>query len=446
MGKYEYRLQNELSKRIDADVIVIGAGPAGIGAAVTAARQNMKTVIVEQYAYPGGMATAGEVHPFMGNHKTSLDPKLYSELDEAFDRPVYLEWLNAMRRYLPGEATTSEAVEPRERFIDKSAAILGAEDLLLDAGVIPAYHQTLFDVVKNGRDISHIVLFSKSGLVAAKAKIYIDCSGDGDLAFKSGCECESGNRDGRCQPMTLSFKLENIDLEKIGTDATSYRTALSEVYAEAKKNGEVDCPRDDILVFDCFEENVLHFNTTRVNGYSGVDGMDLGKAEIEGRRQMRQIIKLLREKVPGCENAKIRSIGTQIGVRESRRVKGRAYLRRDAFIKHEKFPNGIARCMYPIDIHIPDSPDHAPFMPRGEWYEIPYGCIVANDVDNLLLGGRVISTDHAINASIRVMPPACSTGQAAGMAAAMAIKQSTLPFKLAGEDVRKALVKFGAHL
>lgn len=431
---------------LEADVIVVGAGPAGIGAAVTAARQGMNTLLIEANGYPGGMATAAEVHPFMANHKTSLDPAHYQEQDECFDRPVYLEWLNAMRSYLSDEPKTSEAVIARERFIDKNAAILAAEDLLLEAGVTLAYHHQLFDVKTSKRNIDHIILFSKSGLTNAKARIYIDCTGDGDLGAKAGCDCEIGNRHGQLQPMTLSFKLENVDTEALGTDLLARRRALTAIYVEAKKKGEVDCPRDDILVFDCFEDGVLHFNTTRVNGFSGISGMDLAKAEIEGRRQMRQIINLLKTRCPACQNARIRSMGAVIGVRETRRIKGRAYLTRDAYIERKKYPDAIARCGYPIDIHIPGSSDGAPPLPRGEWYEIPYGCIVANDLDNLLLGGRLISSDHAINGSLRVMPPTCTIGQAAGMAAAMSINENLPPFELNGEDVRKALAEFGAHL
>jgi FAD dependent oxidoreductase len=440
MNSVAYGTANQqIPVTIEADVIVLGAGPGGLGAAVTAARSGADTVIVERYAYPGGMASVGEVEPFMANHANA----------QPLDRPVYVEWAARMKDYTPGEVHEDDMGSGWSRIIDKNAAALAAEDLLLEAGVRPVYHHHLFDCVMDGDRIEAVILFSKSGLTAAKAKVFIDCTGDADLAFKAGCETEEGNEEGFCQPMTLCFKLENADLGKrdANRDVIEVRKALNKAYLEAKEKGEIDCPRENVLAFFTLDNDVLHFNTTRVIKHSATDGLSLSEAEIEGRRQMRQLLRLFQERVPGFENARIRSMAAHIGVRESRRVMGQNFIGLEHFEKCAKFDDAIARVSYPIDIHSPTgSGTDIRRVPPNDWYEIPYGCIVPKGVNNLLVGGRPISVDHAVHSSMRVMPPAVSVGQAAGMAAAMAVEQGVKPEELDGCAVRKRLVEFGARL
>ena len=439
MGKIIYNgMPQELPVNIESEVIVIGGGPGGIGAAVAAARSGADTVMIERYAAPGGMALAGEVSPFMGNHLN----------DKSLDRGIYLEWVARMQTYLPGEKFDGEAFSHSNRTIQKDVASLAAEDLLRAAGVKLIYHHHLFDCIKHDSTIDAAVLFSKSGLTAAKGKIFIDCSGDADLAAKAGCEIEVGNQDGFCQPMTTCFKLENINFDDSDPEnITNLRKQLTKVYLAAKASGEVDCPRENILMFTTNDPTVMHFNTTRVIKHSAIDGMELSEAEIIGRDQIRALLKLFQAKVPAMKNARLYSIGSHIGVRESRRVVGEKYIGLEAFENCTKYPDAIAKVRYPVDIHNPSGTGtDLRHLPKGEWYEIPYGCIVAKGIDNLLIGGRPISVDHALHSSMRVMPPACSIGQAAGVAAAMAITANNLPRELDGCEVRKALVEFGADL
>ena len=439
MGKMIYSgLPRELSVNIEAEVIVIGGGPGGIGAAVAAARSGAETVMIERYAAPGGMALAGEVSPFMGNHIN----------EKSLDRGVYLEWVARMQAYQPGEVVDGEAFSVRNRTINKDVASLAAEDLLRDAGVKLIYHHHFFDCIKQDSALDAVVLFSKSGLTAAKGKIFIDCSGDADLAAKAGCEIEIGNQHGLCQPMTTCFKLENIDFDHSSPKKLAeLRKYLTKIYLTAKASGEVDCPRENILMFTTHDPTVMHFNTTRVIKRSALDGLELSEAEIIGRDQIRALLKLFQAKVPAMKNARLRSIGSHIGIRESRRVIGENYIGLEAFENCNKYSDAIAKVRYPVDIHNPNGTGtDLRSLPKGEWYEIPYGCIVAKGIDNLLIGGRPISVDHALHSSMRVMPPACSIGQAAGVAAAMAIAERKLPGELNGCDVRQALVRFGADL
>ena len=175
--------------------------------------------------------------------------------------------------------------------------------------------------------------------------------------------------------------------------------------------------------------------------------MSLSEAEIEGRRQVLDYVEFLRRDVAGFESARLHAVAVTIGVRESRRVRGHAYLTRADFENASKFPDGICRVNYEIDIHNPTGggSEHAQ-LPPGEWYEIPYGCLVPLDCDNLLVAGRPISVDHAVHSSMRVMPPACTVGQACGTAAAMALSQGCTPAEVDGREVKRSLIEQGVWL
>ncbi len=417
----------------EADVVVIGGGPGGMSAAVMAAREGARVLLVERYGAMGGMASYGEIHPFMPNHL----------LGKCLDKPVYVEWIHRMQRYCPSDTPPDgEVLAHEHRLISKDAAMLAAEDLCLEAGVQLLFHHQLADVLMDGGSVKAAVLLSKSGFSAVQGKMFIDASGDADLCAMAGCPIEIGGPSGHCQPMTLCFKLCDVDRARMPKHAQ-----INALYLKAKAEGRVQCPREDVLWFTWFTPEVIHFNTTRVIHKSGTNGVELSEAEIEARRQVRQLLEMLRSDVPGFEKARIYSMAHHIGVRESRRVRGLAYLTKEAFIERKKFDDAIARVRYSIDIHNPDGTgtEHM-HLPEDQWYEIPYGCIVPQGVSNLLVAGRPISVDHAIHSSMRVMPPACSVGQAAGMAAAMAVREGKRPGDLDGVAVRQRLRERGAAL
>ena len=289
--------------------------------------------------------------------------------------------------------------------------------------------------------MSH-VFHTKAGLRAVLARTFVDATGDGNLAVAAGCRYEIGDREnGLCQPMTLCFKLSHVNPEACS------REEVQRLFEEAKAAGVIDTCREDLLRFGYYDEDIVHFNATRVIGKSPLDPLERSLAEEEGRRQMRQIVDWLRNSVPGYEQARIHSMGSEIGVRESRRIRGLAYLDADAFRDRARFPDAIARCNYPIDIHsATGSGTKIVAMGVNEFFEIPYGCIAAADVDNLLIAGRPISVSHEIHASTRVMPPACSIGQAAGAAAALSVRENTDPCRLDGRMVRRELIARGAAL
>ena len=328
------------------------------------------------------------------------------------------------------------------RLISKDAAALAAEDLCLEAGVRLLYHHQVADVLKEERRIGSLVCLSKSGHVAVPGNAFVDCTGDADVAARAGCEFEFGGPTGACQPMTTCFKLSHVDPDRVPD-----RLEINRLYDEAKARGDIDCLREDVLMFEWFEPSVKHFNTTRVVKTDATNGAELSESELEARRQVREYIEFLRRDVPGFEKSRLFSIAHHIGVRETRRVKGLEYLVRADFSSARKWPDAIARVRYGIDIHNPEgSGTEHEQLPENDWYEIPYGCIVPTGIDNLAVGGRPISVDHAVHSSMRVMAPACSIGQAAGLAAAMVVKRGCGFPEVDGEEVRRELVKFGARL
>lgn len=413
----------------EADVAVIGGGPGGLGAAVLAAREGARVVLVERYGFPGGMAASAGVTPFMHNHVIPPPPLA------VLDGPICREWQDRINGY---RTPPSDVNLP----LTRELASLAAEDMLLAAGVQLLYHHTLVDVLRDGDRIRHAVVHSKSGFGGVAARVFVDATGDGDLAALAGCPCEVGGPEGLCQPLTLFFQLSHLQPERMPDDA-----ALNRLYREAKARGEISCPQAHFRGSPQFDPTVFAFNWTRVLARQGLSGTDLSAAEVEGRRQVRELLSWVRRAVPGYEHAQLHSLACQIGIRETRRILGQAYLTRAAFEERRKCADGIARVNYPIDIHNPKGAGvELVDIPWGDYYEVPFGCLVPRDCANLLVGSRCISVDHAIHASIRIMPVVCSIGSAAGVGAAWCARDGQVPAALDGCQIRARLQAVGAYL
>lgn len=430
--KLKYSIDCEIPVIAEPQVLVVGGGPGGVSAAVMAARQGLDVLLVERSNAPGGMAYLGEISPFMSNHLNGV----------TLDAPLYVDWNLEMWK-LQGHDPADFSRGLEQLFpLSKEISMLAAENLLRDAGVKTLYHHTFFDVVKDGDRIDSVIFHTKDGLYAVKPRFVIDSTGDGDLAAKAGCPFEFGNEEGYCQPMTLCFKVRNIDRSRMPS-----REEINRIYDEVKKAGDLDCPRENLLWFDAPSSDVIHMNTTRVVMKNGTVGADLSDAEKEGRRQMQEIIRFIRKYIPGCENAVLHSVASQIGVRESRRIRGEFFQTKEDFTSARKYEDAIARSNYHIDIHNPTGSGTTLIrIPAGDWYEISFRALIPSGCSNLLMGCRAISVDHAVHSSIRIMPSVCSLGQAAGMGAAYAIEKECTAAEIDGVEIRRRLVAAGANL
>ena len=424
----------------EADVVVCGAGPGGMGAAFLAGKSGASVAVIEKAGRPGGMAAIAEVMPFMSS---ALD-------NEPIDAPVYARWVKAIYSYqsdsVKARIDASHGTEYPRRTFTAAVASLAAEDLFLEAGAKMLYHHTLIDCIKDGNRIEAVVVHSKSGFGLVKGKMFVDCTGDGDLAARAGAPFERGDAEGFCQPMTTCFKLANLNFPYDSIRTPEFARFYQQKHKEAQERGDLSCVRENLLTFPTMYKDTVHFNTTRICGYDATNGLELSEAEIIGRKQVREYLKWMRNELPGFEDAELINMG-DIGVRESRRVIGQYYLTADELVNCCKFPDAVVRGNYQVDVHNPrGTGTMLKVIPPGEFYEIPYGCIVPQKIENLTIGGRSISADIAAHSSLRIMPTVCSIGQAAGIAAALAIKNNTVPGKLDGILVREELKKAGADL
>jgi len=403
-----------------AQVLVAGGGPAGLAAAVAAARRGAATLLIERYGFLGGMATAGLVNPFMGWHAGG----------EPLVAGIFQQTLDRMR------AAGGYGGKRQPRAFDPEVLKLVADELCAEAGVQLRLHTLLTRAeVEQGR-IARVRSEGKSGTREWAAEIYIDCTGDADLAFHAGVPCDEGRaEDGLTQPMTLNFRMAGVALSRMPG-----RKKINRLFDAAKATGRVDCPRENVLLFHTLRPGVVHFNTTRVTCLSPTSSEGLTRAETEARRQAHELARFLISDVPGFERAYLQQCAPQIGVRESRRIRGDYALTEDDVLGARKFLDGIARSNYPVDIHSPTGAGTViRAVPEGDYYEIPYRCLLPLEIDNLLVAGRCISATHEAQASLRIMPTCFAMGEAAGVAAAMAAQRGVSLRELPAEELRQAL-------
>lgn len=444
----------------EADVLVVGGGPAGLGAALGAAGAGASVVLAERYGFLGGNATAALVMPLMSFHTQRARPEQAGAAtllptDHGPGDPVVG---GALRTLVERLVRAGGAVPPSLETgyvvpFDPEVFKLVALDLLDEAGVRFLFHALASDVLGDG-GVRGAVFETKSGPVAIRARAVVDCTGDGDLAARgAGAPYEIGREDGLVQPMTLMFRM--VEFERAAFEAYvkehpgQWRGVhgLWDLIREASASGELELPREDILFFATPHDNEVSVNSTRVTRMLGTDVWDLTYAEWESHRQMRRIAAFLRRYVPGFERAYVVQSGVTVGVRETRRIMGDYRLTAEDVLGARKFEDAIARCSYPLDIHNPSGSGTLLMrLPAGDSYDIPLRCLLPRGVDGLLVAGRCISGTHEALSSYRVMPVAMATGQAAGVCAALAAQRGASPRDVPVDAVRRELIRQGANL
>lgn len=415
--------QAAASRRVD--VLVCGGGPAGMAAAVLAARQGAKVLLVERYGRLGGMAVQGLVGPLMGRA----------------DSPFLAEVLKRVGGH---------RVDPNRLDLEYAA-------LVQEAGAELLLHAWAAGAITDGARVRGVNLMTKSGPLAVEAAVTVDGTGDGDVAFSAGAAFEQGRSgDGLLQPVSIMYRIAGVDEKQAltcGSEQEARRIRLAagtweEIVSRGQQTGELAASVGVIRLYRTQRAGERIVNATQVNGIDGTSAADLTRAELEGRRQAYQVLDFVRRHAPGYERAEIVLMPAVIGVRETRRFLGRAYLTRDDLLAGKQWPEAVVRrASFPIDIHNPAGSGQAEGQTHGvqgvaaavKPYDIPYGCLVPRDVDGLLLAGRCISGSHDAHASYRVQCIALALGAAAGAAAACAAAQSASPAAVEVAAVQKIL-------
>jgi len=444
----------------DCDVLVVGGGPAGLGAALGAAAAGARVVLGERHGFFGGNATAALVMPLMSFHTQAAPPTPgragdLMPADHGDGKPAVQ---GVLKRLLDRLVGAGGAIAPSAETgyvvpFDPETFKLVALDLLDEAGVSFLLYALASGIV-GGASVEGVVFETKSGPLVINARTVVDCTGDGDVAALAGAPFEVGrDGDGLVQPMTLMFRIAEFERAAFAAYREQHPDqwrgvhGLWDLIRQAARAGELDLPREDILFFGTPHEGEVSVNSTRITGALGTSVWDLTRAEWQVRRQMRQIAAFLRKYVPGFERSYVAQSGVTIGVRETRRIVGEYQLTGSDILSARKWDDVIACGSYPIDIHNPSGKGTTlRRLPPGEAYDIPLRCLLPQRVDHLLVAGRCISGTHEAHSSYRVMPIAMATGHAAGVCAALAARTAKMPRDVSPRDVQEELSRQGAVL
>lgn len=391
------------------DLIVVGGGFSGTCAAIEAARKGLSVLLVEKYNCLGGAPNNCLVLPFM-NYWTKL-----GEGEQFLTGDLFLEIVENLRS-LGGIAENNKT-------FDEEILKLVLQRMCLASGVNLLFNTTVVGVETENGKLTTIKAWGKSQMLSLSATHFIDATGDAELSVLAGAAYHVGREeDSLCQPMTLSFRLGGMDKQTFLMNR-AYANAL---YKERQEKGLIKNPRENVLIFVTQHDDIIHFNTTRIVKRNPTDPWDVTQAEIDAREQVFEMLHFLKENIPGCEKAYLLSTGLQIGIRESRMIEGEYTLTVEDLKSLARFPDAIAVANYDIDIHNPEGAGTSHYyFGEGEWYEIPYRCLIPKGLSNLLVAGRCISSTHEAQASYRIMPYCAELGHAAGAAVSVAVKNGT---------------------
>lgn len=435
--------------RLKADCLVVGGGAAGVAAAITAARRGCSVIMLERYGFCGGGAVAGLSGTICGLYAASKDDSkppervVHGFVDEFIDLMERRGGLTGPVRY--GKTFT----RVHDPLIWREAA-----DHLLQAetNIRIVYHSIVTEALVDGDErIVGVEAYTKQGRLRAEAKVTIDASGDADIAAMAGLPTTQGDN-GHVQNPTMIFRLQGVEvprfLELYGPDSIM-GPDISRLINEENAAERYMLPRSKVFLFPSPRPGELVCNATRLTGRDGRElnplrAEDLTEAEIRGRAQVREYARFFRDFLCGCEASFVNDTGVQVGVRQSRQIKGVAQLSNEAVRSGMKRSTGIACSPWPIEMHSGERPQlHWLFE---DTYEVPYECFVPARGEGLLMAGRCLSAEHEAMASARVTAQCFSYGHAIGHAAAIVALDGVAPRKIDGRAIRDLVNRDGARL
>ena len=444
----------------ETDVLVIGGGPAGIGASVAAGRTGARTILAERYGFLGGNATASLVGPFMTSFSNDGSRQIiggvFDELVRGMERAggaIHPERVRAGTAESGYYVFGHDHVTPFEPEVLKVVAA----DLVLESGASLLLHTSFVDPIVEDGAVRGAILHGKAGLQAIRAQVVVDCSADADVAYRAGAPTTKGREsDGKMQPMTMFFIIGDVDDAAVEAHMQAHPEEAGQLFhaivEEARAKGTFPVPRDKIGIYRTPRAGVWRVNTTRLLGLDGTRAEDLTRAEVEGRKQVFALVEFMQSNLPGLANARLLETAAQIGVRETRRIVGEYVLTLEDLATGRHFEDVIALAGYPVDIHPVDGAGGGiqnaleKGMRTADVYEIPYRSLVPLKVDGLLVAGRCLSATHEAAGAVRVMPPVFAMGQAAGTAAALATERGLPPRRVDVPELQSVLRTQGAIL
>lgn len=408
LGVRNVKFTTECTEIDKYEVAVLGAGPAGAAAAIAAARCGAKTILIESSGRVGGMSTAGMMSHFTG----TVGNRLYWEI-------------------IKRAGEKNRFASPHITVIDPEMLEITYLEMLEESGVDIMLNTTVYDTVMDGNRLKGVICANKSGFFVYNVSVAIDATGDGDAAYKCGAEFVKGReKDGKMQPATLMFKVAGVDMERAvfpPSFETLVETEKGELQALAKE--KLPHPAGHVLLYRSTIPGVVTCNMTNVTDIDGTSAEDLTRAEMGARKQIIPIIDFLREYVPGYENCYLIGSASLIGIRETRHFKGVKTLTKNDIENAVQYDDYVVYdALFNFDVHnltgsgLDETGCQKNFK-QTNGYTIPFGCLIPEKIDGLILAGRNISGTHMAHSSYRAMPICVGTGEAAGIAAAVAVEK-----------------------
>lgn len=416
------------------DVIVVGAGPAGLCAAVAASRQGARVALIERYGILGGNLTSGYVGPILGSvGKGTMRDELCSLLE-------------VMENDLIGEKGVAHDFEKAKLALAEWIASEKRVDIFLQTSI--------FDVVRIGNIVKGVVCASNEGPLSFEASVTVDCSGDGIVAFLAGAQVEKGREDGLMQPVTLEFTIDGVDESKglicIG-DVDNVQMSGVRFLDWCKQmadQGKIPQTISAVRLHPCVQKGRRQVNTTQVNKADMTCVEQIFPADLELRQQIRLLTGFLKEHLPGYQNINVIGSGCTTGVRETRRIVGDYMIDAHELASGCRFEDVIVHnANFIVDIHNPEgagqADDHIQYCKP---YDLPYRCFLPKGLEGIMVAGRCISGTHRAHASYRVMSICMAMGEAVGIASAMSAKFKCTPRELDVKELQGAMKNLGIEL
>lgn len=445
-----------VEKTYTYDTVVCGGGFSGFAAAYAAAREGLKVVLIERNACLGGVGTQGLVNHILGvrsvNKKDFTYTTCVGDVFEKLERrlladggAIHVDDIDLSFHPHGWKPSLSVGL-----IFDNEKMKYLLEQMLCEVGVTILYGTDILDVVKEGNEITGVIVHNKSGMAVIRGECFVDATGDADICALAGCAFLKGDEDGGMAAASLEMHVENVDYEKL----TAYMKETDDVRFKAligplKESGQWKFPYEIFISVMLTQKDVFMINTIRQVGIDGTDAESLSKAVIDGRRENFELFQVMKKHFPGFENAVIRQIAPAVGIRETRRIVGKYTLSVEDLLTGKDFEDGIALSAYGWDMPNPKHPSYQPFhgIKRASPYtQIPYRCLLPKSVDNLIAVGRCVSVERETLGPVRVMGPCIAMGVAAGIATKQAMECSNNYGAVDVAKLREKIVSYGGYV